>query len=412
MAAGCGNTDDWVDAAPAAGWSSQYADAANSSYTPTAGAEALKLQWSRSVKGSLSASVALGASDYLAVNAQTAAGCSLMVWEFDNSGRQRWCTRLVLGGGFASPLFDKFDSVYVGQPGTMLSFPPTQWVRWRHPVIGMPLTPRFLGGGRLLVVTHLGQVQVVDGHRGEMIGSAVDLVQGVNPIDSERGLTDCQPAGPRCPIAAAPAFSPSTGLIVIGVWQPNAPAATLTALKYHDDQGQPLTPAWNTDAVKSGVLGSPVFSNDGSTVYVNSRDGTLWALAAKDGKPKWSVPLGFSPQTPPSVAPRGLIVSGGGPDAKLVAVRDNGQRGDVVWRRDDLNTLCTTSQAGADVGYTVVRSGDKGLALLVFRTGDGRTVNTYPLPQATGWPVGVSVAVDRRVITATSDGQVYGFDPA
>ena len=88
----------------------------------------------------------------------------------------------------------------------MLSFPTTQWVRWRHPVIGMPLTPRFLSGGRLLVVTHLGQVQVVDGHRGEMIGSAVDLVQGVNPADSERGLTDCQPAGPRCPIAAAPAF--------------------------------------------------------------------------------------------------------------------------------------------------------------------------------------------------------------
>src|ERR1700737_2912697 len=408
----CGNAGSWVDAVAAAGWPAQYADAANSSYTTTDGASALRLQWSRSVKGSLYAAVALGDGDYLGANAQTAAGCSLMVWEFDNNGRQRWCTRLVLGGGFASPLFDKFDNVYVGQPGTMLSFPPTQWVRWRHPVIGMPLTPRFLSGGRLLVITHLGQVQVVDGHRGEMIGSAVDLVQGVNPTDSERGLTDCQPAGPRCPVAAAPAFSPSTGLVVIGVWQPNGPAATLTALRYHDDEGQLLTRAWNSDAVKTGVLGSPVFSNDGSTVYVNSRDGTLWALAAKDGKPKWSVPLGFSPQTPPSVAPRGLIVSGGGPDAKLVAVRDNGQRGDVVWRRDDLNTLCTTSQAGADVGYTVIRSGDKGLALLVFRTGDGRTVNTYPLPQATGWPVGVSVAVDRRVITATSDGQVYGFDPA
>ncbi len=39
---GCGNTDSWVDAAPAAGWPAQYADAANSSYTPTAGAETLK----------------------------------------------------------------------------------------------------------------------------------------------------------------------------------------------------------------------------------------------------------------------------------------------------------------------------------------------------------------------------------
>jgi outer membrane protein assembly factor BamB len=95
----------------------------------------------------------------------------------------------------------------------------------------------------------------------------------------------------------------------------------------------------------------------------------------------------------------------------VVGFRDDGEHGDVVWRRDDVNALCTTSQAGADIGYTVIRSGDKGLALFVFRTADGRTVNTYPLPQATGWPVGVSVAVDRRVITGTSDGQVYGFDP-
>lgn len=412
LVSGCGNTDEWVDAAAAAGWPSQYADAANSSYTSTAGVQALKLQWSRSVKGSLYASVALGTSDYLAANAQTAGGCSLMVWEFDNNGRQRWCTRLVLGGGFASPLFDKFDNVYIGQPGTMLSFPPTQWVRWRHPVIGMPLTPRFLGPNRLLVVTHLGQVQVVDAHRGDTIGSAMDLVAGVNPTDSERGLTDCQPAGPRCPIAAAPAFSASSGLIVVGVWQPNVPTATLTALRYRDDEGQILSPAWSTDAVKSGVLASPVFSGDGSTVYVNGRDGALWALSAKEGKPKWSVPLGFTSQTPPSVAPGGLIVSGGGPDAKLVAVRDNGQRGDIVWRRDDVNPLCTSSQAGADVGYTVIRSGDKSLALLLFRPRDGQTINTYPLPQATGWPVGISVASDRRVMTATSDGQVYGFDPA
>jgi outer membrane protein assembly factor BamB len=411
-AAGCTNTDSWVDAAPAAGWPAQYADAANSSYTSTPGAEALKLQWSRSVKGSLFASVALGAGEYLAANAQTAAGCSLMVWEYTNNGRQRWCTRLVLGGGFAGPLFDRFDNVYVGQPGTMLSFPPTQWVRWRHPVIGMPLTPRFLGGNRLLVVTHLGQVQVVDAHRGDMIGSAVDLVQGVNPTDSEHGLTDCQPAGPRCPIAAAPAFSSSAGLIVTGVWQPNAPVATLAALRYRGGEGQVLTPEWTTDAVKSGVLASPAFSDDGSTVYVNSRDGALWALNAADGKPKWSVPLGFSPQTPPSVSPGHLVVSGGGPDTKLVTVRDNGERGDVVWRRDDVNPLCTSSQAGADIGYSVIRSGDKGLALLVFRTRDGRTVNTYPLPQATGWPVGISVATDRTVIAATSDGQVYGFDPA
>ena len=45
------------------------------------------------------------------------------------------------------------------------------------------------------------------------------------------------------------------------------------------------------------------------------------------------------------------------------------------------------------------------MALLVFDPADGHTINSYPLPEATGWPVGVSVGNDRRVVTATSDGR-------
>ena len=108
--------------------------------------------------------------------------------------------------------------------------PPTQWVRWRHPVIGMPLTPRFLGNGRLLVLTHLGQAQVIDAHRGEMIGSAVDLVRGVDPTDSQRGLTDCQHAEPRCPIAFAPAFSASLAYYD-GLRRERLPAALIQGLR-------------------------------------------------------------------------------------------------------------------------------------------------------------------------------------
>ena len=97
--AGCGTTDSWVQAHAADGWPAQYGDAANSSYSPVAGANALRLEWRRSVKGDLAAQVALGSGRYLAVNAQSAGGCSLMVWETDNNARQRWCTRLVQGGG-------------------------------------------------------------------------------------------------------------------------------------------------------------------------------------------------------------------------------------------------------------------------------------------------------------------------
>nr|WP_232022094.1 PQQ-binding-like beta-propeller repeat protein [Mycobacterium basiliense] len=410
---GCGNTDSWVDAAPAQGWPAQYGDAANSSYTTTGGATKLALRWTRSVKGSLGAGPALSGRGYLALNGQTPAGCSLMEWENDDHGRQRWCVRLVQGGGFAGPLFDGFDNLYVGQPGAIVSFPVTQWTRWRQPVIGMPATPRFLGHGHLLVTTHLGQMVVFDAHRGMVIGSPVDLVDGVDPTDSTRGLADCAPARPGCPVAAAPAFSEVTGTVVVGVWQPGAPAAGLVGLKYHSGQ---LVREWTSDAVRDGVLASPVLSADGATVYVNGRDQRLWALRAADGKVKWSIPLGFLAQTPPAVTPGGLIVSGGGPDTRLAAFRDIGDHADQAWRRDDVTPLSTSSLAAGEVGYTVVpgppHDGGPGLSLLVFDPANGQTVNSYPLPAATGYPVGVSIGLDRRVVATTSDGQVYSFAPA
>jgi outer membrane protein assembly factor BamB len=414
--AGCGNTDSWVDTAPAQGWPAQYGDAANSSYSATPGASGLTLRWTRSVKGSLASAVALSSRNWLAANAQTPGGCSLMEWENDDKGRQRWCTRLFQGGGISGPLFDGFDNLYVGQPGAILSFPVTQWIRWRRPVIGMPSTPRILGHGQLLVVTHLGQVQVFDGHRGIAVGNSVDLVDNVDPSDFTRGLSDCGPARAGCPIAAAPAFAASNGMVVLGLWEPGAAAAVLAGLKYHPGQNPLLTREWTSNAVSAGVLGSPVLSSDGTTIYVNGRDERLWALHTADGKPKWSVPLKFLAQTPPSVTPGGLIVSGGGPDTRLVAFKDAGDHAQEVWRRNDVSPLSTSSMAGRSVGYAVVTGGPgegaRGMTLLVFDPGNGRTLNSYPLPEATGYPVGVSIGRDRRVVTATSDGQVYSFAPS
>ena len=410
---GCGTTDDWVQSTAARGWSAQYADAENSSHTATEGASTLAMEWTRSVKGELGAAAALGGDSYLAVNAQTAGGCSLMVWENDNGGRQRWCTRMFLGGGFSSPMFDGFDNLYIGQPGLMLSYPPTQWVRWRTNVIGMPTTTRFLDAGQLLVVTHLGQVLVFDSHQGVVVGTPLDLVEGVDPTDATRGITDCQQSLPGCPVASAPAFSAVSGLAVVGVWQPGAKASVLTALRHQRGQPALLTREWTSDAVAAGVLGSPVLSDDGKTVYVNGRDRRLWALNAADGTAKWSLPLDFQPQTPPSVAPGGLIVAGGGPNTRLVGIKDSGESAEVVWRRDDVTPLSTSSQAGGQVAYTVVADGPQKLALLVFNPADGgRTLNSYPLPDAVGFPVGVSVGFDRRVVAATSGGQVYSFAPA
>jgi outer membrane protein assembly factor BamB len=275
----------------------------------------------------------------------------------------------------------------------------------------MPTTARFVSAGQLLVVTHLGQALVFDSHQGVVVGTPLDLVEGVDPTDATRGVSDCQQSLPGCPVAAAPGFSAASGLAVLGVWQPGARASVLTALRYQPGQPALLTREWTSDAVTAGVLGSPVLSADGQTVYVNGRDRRLWALNAADGSVKWSVPLDFQPQTPPSVTPGGLIIAGGGPDTRLVGIQDSGDSAEVVWRRDDVIPLSTSSQAGDRVAYTVVADGPQRLALLVVDPADGRTLNSYPLPDAAGFPVGVSVGFDRRVVTATSGGQVFSFVP-
>lgn len=405
----CGNTDSWVEAHPSTGWAAQYADAANSSYHPADGARALSPDWERSVKGELGAQIALGSGSYLAVNGQTPSGCSLMVWETDNNARQRWCTRLWQGGALSSPLFDDFDNLYVGQPGAIMSYPPTQWIRWRQPVIGMPTTPRLLAPGQLLVLTHLGQVLVFDAHKGTVVGTSLDLVAGVDPTDSDRGLADCATARRECPISAAPAFGAQTGIVVVGLWEPGAEAPVLVGLRYRPGQTPILSREWTSDAVGGGPIASPVLSSDGATAYVNGRDGRLWAVDTADGTAKWSVELGYQPQTPPSVSAGGVIVAGGGPGARLTGISDTGE---IVWTRADVEPLSTSSRAGEGTGYTVVRDGERGQALLVFDPVEGGTVNRYPLPEATGRPVGVSIGHDGRVVAATSDGQVFGFSPA
>ena len=107
-----------------------------------------------------------------------------------------------------------------------------------------------------------------------------------------------------------------------------------------------------------------------------------------------------------------MVIAGGGPDTRLVALRDSGDKAEPLWRREDIIPLTTSSQAGPDTAYTVVADGPDRMALLVFNPADeGRTVNSYPLPDSAGFPVGVSVGFDRRVVVATSAGQVYSFSP-
>ena len=212
-------------------------------------------------------------------------------------------------------------------------------------------------------------------------------------------------------MAAAPAFSAATQMIVLGLWQPGAKAPVLTALQYHPGQTPLLTKEWTSDVVPAGVLGSPVLSADGKTVYVTGRDRQLWALNAVDGKPKWSLALIFSRRPRRRSRPAGTWswVAGRTPGWSGSGRRRPGRGGVAPRRRQPADHLQPGRRRRG-----LHRGGGRpgGLSLLVFNPADGHTLNSYPLPEADGFPVGVSVGNDRRVVAATSAGQVYSLAPA
>ncbi len=223
------------------------------------------------------------------------AGCSLMVWESRqqraaNAGAPGWWQ----GGGSSSPLFDGFDNLYIGQPGAMLSFPPTQWIRWRQPVIGMPTTPRILAPDHLLVVTHLGQVLVFDAHRGTVIGTPLDLVEGVDPTDST-------PRSRRLPAGAARAARspphrpspprPASWWCRVAAGRPGVGAGRAAVPPRPDPAARPRPgPATRSGRDRWPARCSPPTARRSTSTAATTSCGRI---NAADGKPKWSMPLKF-----------------------------------------------------------------------------------------------------------------------
>ena len=128
-----------------------------------------------------------------------------------------------------------------------------------------------------------------------------------------------------------------------------------------------------------------MISADGTTLYANDNAGTLWALDAETGEPRWSHDLGFAAAGSPSVAADGLIIPAGSDKGHLLALEDKGDHAELLWERKDLVQLGVPAQTGGSTGYTVVREGDNGSAMLTFDTDTGETLDQDTLPGAEGF---------------------------
>lgn len=410
---GCGGEGGTTDVYSAGAWPGRYSDARNSGTASAEGLDDVTVAWSRSAGGMVGSPVSVAANGQIFVTASTDAGCNLFSFQID-TGRKRWCTRLAPGVTGITPVADAVANVYVGEDGALLSFNEHGQRRWRIPVSGTPRTGQFTSDGKLVAITHFGQVNIVEPQTGELVVPIYDLVpvpeladgQNVPRLPSDHGLAACFGGSEDCPVATTPAVDLSTDRIFTTLWRPGASGSALVALRYAAGDAA-IVEEWSRDDLPSGVATSPVLSADGATVYVHDGDGALWALDSGTGEPRWTHDLGFVPAAGPTVTADGvLVVAAGGMDGSFLALRDVGDRAEIFWERSDVRQVGVPAVTSDGLGYTVAESGD-GIAALVFDSGSGETLDEEILPGASGFSVGTAVGPDGELVAATVSGEVF-----
>lgn len=415
---GCGGGNGDTDGPYSAGaWPGRHSDARNSNTTVSEGLDDVTSSWSRATGGAVGSPATVAPNGQITITSATDAGCNIFSYQMDN-GRKRWCTRLGPGVADISPVADNVANVYVGEAGGLFSFNEHGQRRWRIPVSGTPRTAQFSGDGSLVVVTHFGQVNIVDPQTGMLRAPLFDLVpiptieDGTNipRRDPDHGLAGCFGGSPDCPVATTPAVDQESGRIFTTVWRPDADRAALVALRYPGGDNPVVTEEWSNVDLPGGATTSPALSADATTVYVHDGEGALWAIDAETGRPRWSHDLGYTPATGPAVTDDGLlVVSAGGPSGALFALRDTGDGVESAWERDDVRQAGVPALTANGRGYTVIQD-DSGLTALVFDVADGRTLDEETLPETTGFSVGTAVGPDGQLIATTVRGEIHVLD--
>ncbi|MYR05006.1 PQQ-binding-like beta-propeller repeat protein [Gordonia sp. SID5947] len=410
VASACSDGEVDVHSVAGPGWSSYGGNAANSNFAYPAVPDDLELSWTRPTGGPVTAPLTISTQANVGVTSNTASGCNLLILD-PHSGRKNFCKRMRAGIEVNSLLVDQFDQPYVGEETTFLAFNAGGAIRWRMPVLGVPLSAKFAAPGQVLVATTQGQLLLIDSQTNELVAPEVRLRSDANPDDPTFGFGECVTNGPRCGIPSPPAVDEAHERFFLNFWPEGAIASQIRAMSYAEQNGRRvMREAWHAD-VPGGVVGSPTLSADGSTVYTFSRLGKLVALDAATGKTRWTYDNGGYGFGTMSVSPDGLIIPTGVLGAPLTLLRDRGDHAEQVWQRKDLASVSLSTLTDQDTAWTVIR--DKGkstLSLAEVSTADGSTKRTLPLPESGGFATGVAVSARGQVATATNIGKVYFFD--
>jgi outer membrane protein assembly factor BamB len=396
-----------------------HADGANTDYSPVEGAADLTLAWHRDFTGSvhvgpLEWTINLGPTispDGRVHLTSTVDGCHLQALD-GATGETLWCsTEVDRYAVSSSTLLDRDGRLFVADGEAMHAFDRDGEVLWEAPIVGVPLSAQFTPEGRLIFITHVGNVHVLDRATGEAVLPTVELTPGAT-WDPATGMAACARGTEDCPAANTLAVDADTGRVFFTYWAPGAAQAGLRAMQYTERPEPALTPLWANDRLPGGSASSPDLSPDGARVYVTDNVDSVHALDADTGEVLWSHPIGYASGGSPSTSPGGLVMPAGGNQSPLLAIRDEGDAGELAWRRDDLLNRGIPTQAAGGKAYATVDAGQRRNDLVVLDTATGAELDREPIPGTSVFSVGTTVGPDGTVYVPTIVGGLNAFRPA
>jgi outer membrane protein assembly factor BamB len=432
LAAGCSaaRTDRDPDRDPnpgpasayASGWSAVHADSANTDYSPVEGAADVTLAWQRDFEGSvhlgpLEWTINLGPTidpDGRVYVTSTVEGCHLQALD-GATGETLWCsTEVDQFAVSSSTLLDRDGRLFVADGEAMHAFDADGDVLWETPIVGVPLSAQFTPEGRLIFVTHVGVIYVLDRGSGEPVLPAVELVPGAT-WDPATGMAACARGTEDCPAANTLGVDSDTGRFFFTFWAPGAAQAGIRAMRYTEDPEPAITPLWTNDSLPGGSASSPDLSPDGSRIYVNDNVDSVHALDAATGEEIWSFPIGYASGGSPSTSPDGLIMPAGGGQSPLLAIQDAGDEGELAWRNDAMmNRGIPTQTAGGTGGlvYATIDRGQRRNDLVVLEAATGDELDREQIPGTSVFSVGTTIGPDGTIYVPTIVGGLAAYRPS
>jgi outer membrane protein assembly factor BamB len=394
----------------AAGWSTVHADAANSDYVARRGAADLTLAWSRTFDGIINLGPTSDGAGRLFITT-SGAGCRLHALD-RTTGKAIWCSEVVDRLAVASsPLVDRAGHLYLGDGTAMRAFDRDGRVRWEKAIIGVPLSAQFTPAGDLFFVTHVGVIYVLDRFTGKPVVEPRSLVEAP-AFDPADGMVACMRGLPRCPSANTPAMDMRSGRFYFTFWAPGAAHSGVRAMRITRGARPSLIEAWTNEGLPGGSASSPDLSADGKRLYLTDNEGSLHTLDAATGKSLWSVPIGYEAGGSVSLSPEGLILPAGGRGAVLMAIRDRGSRGEILWRKPGLENFGVATQAAGFFAYPTIKTGRGTADLLVVDTRTGAELDREPIPGKPYFTVGTTIDLDGTVYVPAIGGSLHAFKPA